>query len=170
MLQYVVAVVVLVATWFWRVSRPPKLPPGPLSFPIVKNFPALSGDPNFTAVLSRLHRKHGKIFSLSLVGDGVWDVWVQGYDVIKELLNDQRFFGRVVYGPLLDLQMEKGVGWCTGEVWRHKRKVMAHVMRSLGVGKSVFAAGVEFETEKLLNYLKENIDKPCHVQVCHPGT
>ncbi len=166
MYEYLIAIsICLIVSWFWSQSRPKNLPPGPLCFPLVKNLPHMAMAKDFVAFMRQKHQKYGPLMSLSLVGNGIWDVWLEDYELIMEVLNDQRFFGRSIYGPMVDLQIPKGLGWSTGAVWRNKRKCMMQIMRTLGVGKSVFATGVEYETEQLLEYLEANIAKPVYIKV-----
>ncbi len=165
MLEYLIALVCLVATWFWMVSRPSRLPPGPLCLPMLKNMMTLNGD--FVEIMSGLHKKYGAMFSLSLAGGGVWDVWIEGYDVIKEMINDSRFLGRAVYGPMEDLRMESGVIFGNGVEWKQKRNTMLQILGALGMGKTAFSAAVEVEIEHLINHLEADIGKPVYIFVSH---
>ena len=166
MYQYVTAAsIVLVFTWFWAKSRPRKLPPGPLCLPLLDNLLDLGFDAEFAEKLKKEHKKHGPIISASLVGHGIWDVWVEGYDLIKEMLHDSRFTNRSVFGPMVDMKANQGLAWTPGNVAKSKRKVIVQIMRSIGVGKTVFSAGVEEETEYLLQHLDTSVGKPLFLQV-----
>ena len=141
------------------------MPPGPMVFPVVNNVLSISFDEKFVSSIAKLHSKHGSILSLSLVGHGLWDIWVQGYDLVKEVLHDPRFANRSIFGPMTELNLEKGLGWATAEISKVRRKTMLQCMRAMGVGKTAFSAGVEEEIMSLLKYLDSFAGKPLYIQV-----
>ncbi len=134
--------------------------------PIFNNALSISIDEKFIPSIEKLHAKHGPILSLSLVGHGIWDVWVQGYDLVKEVLHDPRFANRSIFGPMKDMQLDQGIVWTNVQVSKVRRKAMVQFMRVLGVGKTAFSTGIEEETMSLLDYLDSFGNKPLYIQVC----
>ncbi len=166
MLEYMTAVAIcLIVTWMWSKSRPSGMPQGPLVFPIVNNILSISFDHKFVSSIGALHHKYGSILSLSLVGHGIWDVWVQGYDVIKEVLYDPRFANRSIFGPLVDIHVDRGIVFASADRAKVRRRAMLQIMREVGVGKTTFVTGCEENTEVLLNYLEKFERKPLYLQV-----
>ncbi len=166
MYQYILAVLpCLVVSWFWSKSRPDRMPPGPLCYPIVNNIPSMSLNEKFAETMKKLHIKYGPIISVSLLGRGVWDIWIQGYDVTKEVLHDPRFSTRSVVGILQEMNFDKGLAWASNDVAKSKRKVMVQIMRTLGVGKSSFADGVEKEIKSMLQHFEKQSHQPIFIQV-----
>ncbi len=109
MYEYLTAATIcLIVTWMWSKSRPSGMPPGPVVFPVVNNIPSLSFDHKLVSSIQKHHNQYGPIISFSVVGHGLWDVWVDGYDLIKELLHDPRFTNRSVFGPMIEMNFHRG--------------------------------------------------------------
>ncbi len=172
MIEYFIgAAVCVVASWFWSKSRPSKLPPGPLCYPILNNLHNVSMEGHkFTDSMEKLHKEYGPTISLCLVGHNIWDIWITNFDMIKEVLYDPRFASRKATGLWLEQGMDKGLTFTGLEDARAKRKVMSKFLSSLGVGKTVFAEGIEDETQKLMKYLAETSGQHISTQVkyCTP--
>ena len=115
--------------------------------------------------MDKLHQKYGPIISLSLIGRGKWDVWFQGYDLLKEVMNDPRFTARSSISLFEQLGMHKGIGFASGEEAKVKRRMTIQVLKALGVGKSVFSVGIEEEVERLLKYVEDLGDQDIYIQV-----
>ena len=99
MYEYIVAGVLVIFTYlFWKKSRTSKLPPGPICLPVIGNLHNVSFDSNFTSKMQNLHKKHGPIISLSFIGLNIWDVWIDSYEMIREVLHDSRFANRTIFG------------------------------------------------------------------------
>ncbi len=166
MLEYITAVAVcLIVTWMWSKSRPSGMPPGPMVFPIVNNILSISTDDRLVSYIENLHKKYGPIVSFSVVGHGLWDIWVQGYDLVKEVFHDPRFTNRSIFGPMAELKLDQGLVWAASHVSKARRKTMLQIMRVVGVGKTAFVTGCEENTESLLSHLHYFVGKPLYLQV-----
>ena len=108
MLEYVIALGVVLITWMWLISRPAKFPPGPLRLPILNNIYNVRIDETFYARMRSLHDCYGPIVSLSISGHGLWDVWLEEYEMAKEVWHDPRFASRSVVALGEALGTDKG--------------------------------------------------------------
>ena len=166
MYEYIIAgIVIFVSYLFLSKSRPSKLPPGPLCLPVIGNLHNVSFDANFTKKMQSLHEKHGPIISLSFIGLNIWDVWIDNYDMIREVLHDSRFTNRTIFGLFEYLGNGYGVAFASGEEARVKRKLVLQILRHFGVGKTVFAQGIEMQIEKMLQHIDDHGQKPVYLQV-----
>ncbi|XP_075263366.1 cytochrome P450 2J2-like [Convolutriloba macropyga] len=114
--------------------------------------------------MDKLHKKYGPIMSLSLVGKGIWDIWFQGFDLMKEVLHDQRFSSRTTFSVFDKIGADRGVVFASGEAFKVKRRLTMQILRALGVGKSAFSTGIEDEANNLLVHLDEFIGKDIYIQ------
>ena len=150
--------------WIWSKQRPVKLPPGPLSWPLLNNLPSLSLNEKFRESLSVIHDKYGPIISINM-GFGFWNVFVQGPELVREVLLDSRFAGRSLFSFFTVMKFENSITFGQGQQWKERKKVFLQVMRSLGVGRSVFAMGVEQEVQRLLQCLEEHDGQVVNIKV-----
>ena len=109
MLEYFIALCVILITWTWLNSRPAKFPPGPLRLPILNNFHNISIDETCLPRMRALHDYYGRIISLSVVGHNKWDVWLDGYDLAKEVWHDPRFASRTLFPLGVSMGTHKGM-------------------------------------------------------------
>ena len=155
MWTYILAAIVgAIPLYLYSKSRPRNFPPGPFNWPLVHNLLYLSFDGKFRQSMGTLHSKYGQLLSLTF-GFGIWDVFVQGPDLVREVLNDSRFNGRHLYSYFTLMNFDNSISLGQGEQWKRRKKIFVQVMKDLGVGKSVFATGIEAEVQRLLNYLDE---------------
>ncbi len=158
-------VVLLITWWVWAYRRPSNFPSGPFVWPFVHNLTSLSLDGKLRQSLDTLHTKYGPIFSLSL-GSGFWDVFVQGPDLVREVLHDPRFTGRALFSHFKSLDdVDNGMTFANGEGWRSRKKAFLQILRTLGVGKSQFVEGIEMEVVKFLDHLPQEFSKPFNFRV-----
>ncbi len=155
MWSYVIAALIAaVPAWFWSKQRPSNLPPGPFNWPFVNNLLSLSFNGKFRDSLALIHAKYGQIVSLNL-GFGTWSVFLQGPELIREMLHDSRFSSRNLFSFLTMMDLENTVTFGKGAEWRFKKKSMQQILRNLGVGKQVFAVGIQHEVQKFLVFLEQ---------------
>ena len=141
------------------------MPPGPVVLPVVNNVLSLSFDENFASSMKQIHERYGSIISLSLVGHGLWDVWVEGYDLIKEILYDPRFANRSIFGPMKDLKLDQGLAFAPAHRAKSRRKTVLQIMREVGIGKTAFVTDCEENIEELLNHIAKIEGKSINLQV-----
>ena len=115
--------------------------------------------------MENLHKQYGPMVSICVCGRGVWDVWIQDFDLIKEVLHDPRFSSRTAFSLFEELGNDKGIAFASGEMAKVKRKMTLQIMRALGVGKSVFSSGIEEETDSLLKYFEKITNQDFYIQV-----
>ena len=84
--EWLIFVIVLLATHNY-LSRLPwkRLPPGPISFPVIGSLPYLGGD--IRVAVEKLRVKYGAVFMVYM--GPVRTVIISGYDAIKEALVTQ---------------------------------------------------------------------------------
>ena len=119
----------------------------------------------FRKRMQNLHQQYGPMVSMCVSGHGIWDVWFQGFDLMKEVLHDPRFSSRTAFSLFEELGNDKGIAFASGEMAKVKRKMTLQIMRALGVGKSAFSSGIEEETDNLLKYLERFTNQDFYIQV-----
>ncbi|XP_063716185.1 cytochrome P450 2F5-like isoform X2 [Symsagittifera roscoffensis] len=110
-------------------------------------------DERLSLELEHLHKKYGSMVSLAIAGNNIWDVWINDFDIVKEVLNDPRFNSRNVFGFFELFEVQNGLAFASGESWKAKRKVIHQIFRSMGVGRNSFGQKVEAEVEKFVKHL-----------------
>lgn len=163
-MEFVIAIFAVVISWLWLKSRKSGMPPGPLCLPVIGNLHNVTVNENFCNRVSKLHKQYGPIVSLSVFGMGQWDVLVEGLELVKEVLHDNRFMARIETPLLQTLGLTKGIFYAGNENVKAKRKLTYKILRALGVGKTVFASGIEEETEALMQHLERHKGRDFYLQ------
>ena len=111
-------IAVLVGFIFLLNRKPPRLPPGPLSLPLIGSALSLWG-PDPRKAMLRLAQQYGDIFTLDL--GGTRTVILASYDVIHEILanNGAASSGRPLNNLGIKILTENGKGKWNTLRWRH---------------------------------------------------
>ena len=156
---YIAGAAGLVTAWFWSKSRPSNFPPGPIALPFMNNLLSVSLDEHLVGKLQKLHKDYGPMVSLAIAGSNIWDVWINDYDIIKEVLFDNRFNSRSIFGFFTLFELNKGIAFDSGETWKVKRKLVGQAFRNMGVGRNSYGGMVESEVEKFMKHIENQDNK-----------
>ena len=89
MIEFIIAGIIGLGTllwlWFWSKARPHNFPPGPVALPLFNNLLSVSMDERLSLELEHLHKKYGSMVSLAIAGNNIWDVWINDFDIVKEV-------------------------------------------------------------------------------------
>ncbi|XP_036591593.1 cytochrome P450 2C19-like [Trichosurus vulpecula] len=137
-----------------------KLPPGPVSLPIIGNILQLDIK-NIPESLCMLAKEYGPVFTLQLGVERV--VVLHGYKAVKEALIDQgdTFADR---GPMPVFEFANnglGLTVLNGERWKQMRHFCLMTLRNLGMGKRSIEERVQEEAKYLVEELKRTKGLPC---------
>ncbi|XP_063729808.1 cytochrome P450 2J4-like [Symsagittifera roscoffensis] len=86
--------------------------------------------------------------------------------MIRDVLHDSRFTNRAIFGLFEFLGNGYGVAFSSGEVSRAKRRLALTTLRHFGVGKTVFAQGIEQQIEMMLQHIEtqRHENRPLYLQ------
>ncbi|XP_069489441.1 cytochrome P450 2A13-like [Ambystoma mexicanum] len=148
---YLLAVIPVLLFWtFWKNhDEMSRLPPGPVSFPIIGNLHQIKAKEMVNS-LKALSQKYGPVFTVRLGMRRVVVLW--GYDAVKEALVDQgeEFSGR---GSMPSFQgVMKGYGpvLSSGNCWKEMRHFTLTTLRNFGMGKRIIEELVKEEAGYLI--------------------
>uniref|UniRef100_A0A3Q3IME4 Uncharacterized protein n=1 Tax=Monopterus albus TaxID=43700 RepID=A0A3Q3IME4_MONAL len=148
------ALVVLLLLYIISYSRPKSQehrmdPPGPKLFPLLGNLLQLDLQRPYNTLL----KKYGSVFTVYLGPKKV--VILAGYKTVKEaLVNHAEEFGeRDVLQIVEDLN--HGIAWSNGDVWKEMRRFALTNMRDFGMGKKVIEDKIIEESHYLIEVFKK---------------
>lgn len=144
-------ILVTLISWYF-ISKQRRLPPGPLTFPIVGSLfflKEIRRKRPHVAILNA-SKKYGDVFSFRMGSQLI--VALNGYDAISEALVKQAdvFSDRPNHLPSLRNIMKDGGGiifQSYGEKWKAVRRFTLQTLRDLGVGKTSIAERINIEKE-----------------------
>ncbi|EFO94928.1 hypothetical protein CRE_09247 [Caenorhabditis remanei] len=146
----------LVVRQYQKVSR---LPPGPVSLPLIGNLPQivfyLWSTGSVVSTLDLLRKRYGNIFTL-WVGP-IPHVSIADYDTAHEVfVKNASKYADKFHAPLFrEVKKEQGVLATNGEHWQEMRRFALQTFRNMGVGKDVMEEKIMGE----LNARCADIDK-----------
>ncbi|KAF1753562.1 hypothetical protein GCK72_020119 [Caenorhabditis remanei] len=146
----------LVVRQYQKVSR---LPPGPVSLPLIGNLPQivyyLWSTGSVVSTLDLLRKRYGNIFTL-WVGP-IPHVSIADYDTAHEVfVKNASKYADKFHAPLIrEIKKEQGVLATNGEHWQEMRRFALQTFRNMGVGKDVMEEKIMEE----LNARCADIDK-----------
>uniref|UniRef100_A0A3Q3IJC6 Cytochrome P450 2K1-like n=1 Tax=Monopterus albus TaxID=43700 RepID=A0A3Q3IJC6_MONAL len=151
------ALVVLLLLYIISYSRPKSQehrmdPPGPKLFPLLGNLLQLDLQRPYNTLL-KFSKKYGSVFTVYLGPKKV--VILAGYKTVKEaLVNHAEEFGeRDVLQIVEDLN--HGIAWSNGDVWKEMRRFALTNMRDFGMGKKVIEDKIIEESHYLIEVFKK---------------
>ncbi|XP_009895990.2 cytochrome P450 2H1 [Dryobates pubescens] len=147
----------LIATW--SRSQKGKMPPGPITFPIIGSMLQLNPR-NLPESLKELSKKYGPVFTVHLGPQKV--VVLYGYDVVKEALIDQgeNFSGRGTLPLIKKLFQGTGIVTSNGETWRQLRRFTLTTLRDFGMGKKGIEERIQEEARFLVERIRNTKERP----------
>ncbi|XP_006014869.1 cytochrome P450 2C19-like isoform X1 [Alligator sinensis] len=146
------------ASWRKR-SGNGKLPPGPVSFPIVGNALQLKTK-NLSRTLHKLSETYGPVFTVHFGSERV--VALHGYEAVKEALIDRadKFAarGRMPIGDKFNNGL--GIVFSNGERWKQLRQFALTTLRNFGMGKRSIEMQIQEEAQYLVKKLSSTQKMP----------
>ncbi|CAL2043681.1 unnamed protein product [Caenorhabditis brenneri] len=146
----------LVVRQYQKVSR---LPPGPVSLPLIGNLPQivyyLWTTGSIVATFDLFRKRYGNIFTL-WVGP-IPHVSIADYETSHEVfVKNASKYADKFHAPLFqEVKKEQGVLATNGEHWQEMRRFALQTLRNMGVGKDV----MEMKIMEELNARCADIDK-----------
>ncbi|CCD62704.2 CYtochrome P450 family [Caenorhabditis elegans] len=138
----------LIIRQYQKVSR---LPPGPVSFPIIGNLPHiiyyLWATGGIVSTLDLFRKKYGNIFTL-WVGP-VPHVSICDYETSHEVfVKGANKYADIAHAPLFrELRQEMGVLVTNGSHWSTMKRFALHTFRDMGVGKDLMETRIMEELD-----------------------
>ncbi|XP_074594578.1 cytochrome P450 2F2-like [Brevipalpus obovatus] len=140
----------------WEIFR---LPPGPYGLPFVGYLPFI--DENQSEHYTRLGEKYGSPFSIHL---GKYDfVIINDWFHANEAFSKEELLARPPEGFAGGLLRGKGIVDLSGQAWKDQRRTALHLLRDIGLGKSVMEDKIMEEIETFANELDKHKDKPFNI-------
>ncbi|PAA84374.1 hypothetical protein BOX15_Mlig023975g1 [Macrostomum lignano] len=127
--------------------RSSQLPPGPLGLPLLGRLPWLDTD-HFNESEEAMRQKYGPIYSFR-AGQRLMIV-VSSYEMLKEMLKDDMFSGRLWPPQAAELSDGCGIIFSEGKTWSEQRRVGLRMLREFGFGKNESLALINEEVAAIL--------------------
>ncbi|XP_055353890.1 cytochrome P450 2J2-like [Paramacrobiotus metropolitanus] len=132
----ILGLVLVFVVWFFTPKKPAKLPPGPPCKPIIGNLDRIKGEGNaLLEHLTNLTGQYGDNGLCTLYFGHRANVFVNNYEIIKQMLNDDKYAGRPE-GMFDIIFKRKGLLFTDGELWKEQRRFALSTLRDFGLGKT----------------------------------
>ncbi|KAM3916476.1 cytochrome P450 2W1-like [Leptodactylus fuscus] len=143
-----------------------KFPPGPTPLPVIGNLHLLDIDRQDLSFM-KLAKKYGPVFTFYL--GPLKTVVLVGYEANKDALVSASYdFGHRASIPIADdFQMNHGVLFSNGEIWKVTRRFMLSILRDLGMGKRTIEDRIIEELQFLNAAIQSYNGKPFDKKVFH---
>ncbi|CAO4377599.1 unnamed protein product [Caenorhabditis nigoni] len=128
----------LVVRQYQKVSR---LPPGPVSLPLIGNVPQivyyLWSTGGIVPTFDLFRKRYGNIFTLWL--GPIPYVSIADYDTAHEVFvkNSNKYADKFIAPLFQAIRNDKGVAGTNGEHWQEMKRFVLQTFRNMGVGKDV---------------------------------
>ncbi|KAM4024711.1 cytochrome P450 2W1-like [Anomaloglossus baeobatrachus] len=143
-----------------------KFPPGPTPLPIIGNLNILDIKRQDLTFIE-LAKKYGTFFTFHLGPTKA--VVLVGYEANKEALVKANYdFGNRGSIPIADnFQMNHGVVFSNGEIWKITRRFMLSILRDLGMGKKTVEGRIMDELQFLSTEIQSYNGKPLDKKILY---
>ncbi|XP_055353889.1 cytochrome P450 2C15-like isoform X2 [Paramacrobiotus metropolitanus] len=132
----VLGLLLIVLAWIFRPKKLAKLPPSPPCTPVIGNLDRVKGEGNdMLEHLTQLTDKYGDNGMCTLYFGPRANVFVSNYEIIKQMLNDDKYAGRPA-GLFDTVFKRKGILFTDGEIWKEHRRFALSTLRDFGLGKT----------------------------------
>ncbi|KAK2150699.1 hypothetical protein LSH36_394g01062 [Paralvinella palmiformis] len=152
----------LLAYKYLRRGTGKKLPPGPLSFPVIGS-PSLLGSSDIRKKLIKMAKQYGDVFTIFLGSSRV--VVLNGYDAIYDAFakNARVFSGRPKTFHLRRWHKAMvGVISTEGPFWREQRRHAQHILRDFGFGRTILEDRILEEVDFFVQYIEDRANEPLY--------
>ncbi|XP_053209911.1 cytochrome P450 2J4-like [Panonychus citri] len=125
------------------------LPSGPWGFPIVGYLPMIKQ--HLYLEFDKLSAKFGPVFSIKLGQENI--VVICDWPHIKEAFTNEALLARpdtVFFPGIIEVP---SLTEMSGDIWREHRRLSLHILRDVGLGKSVLENAIKEEIQCFLNAL-----------------
>ncbi|PIC24219.1 hypothetical protein B9Z55_017636 [Caenorhabditis nigoni] len=133
----------LVVRQYQKVSR---LPPGPVSLPLIGNLPQilyyLWSTGSVVSTLDLFRKRYGNIFTLW--GGPIPLVSIADYETAHEVFvkNANKYADKTNVPIFREMRNDKGVASTNGDHWQEMRRFALQTFRNMGVGKDVMEQNI----------------------------
>ncbi|XP_072930634.1 probable cytochrome P450 305a1 [Epargyreus clarus] len=160
-----VALIVCLGYIIRSMNKPKKFPPGPKWYPVlgcstlVQNLSKKLGSQ--TKAFKYLSEEYATdVLGLKLGSDLL--VVVYGEKNIRQVFTEKEFEGRPnsFFIRLRCLGKRMGITFTDGPVWKEHRQFTVKQLKNVGFGKTTMEKEIQYEMISILQYIKENNNKP----------
>ncbi|CCD67691.1 CYtochrome P450 family [Caenorhabditis elegans] len=138
----------LIVRQYQKVSR---LPPGPVSLPLIGNLPQifyyLWTTGSIVSTLDLFRKRYGNIFTL-WVGP-LPHVSIADYEISHEVFvkNGSKYADKFHAPVMQDIRKDMGIMVTNGDHWQHMRRFSLQTFRNMGVGKDIMETKIMQELD-----------------------
>ncbi|XP_060064349.1 cytochrome P450 2B5-like [Ylistrum balloti] len=154
-----VVVILLVLLVSRSLQWPANVPPGPVGYPVVGCMPMFRNG-NLLEIFRKLRVQYGDVYSVK-IGISL-TVVISGVDALKEafIKHADDFSDRSRASVTGNLFKHRGIGFSSGEYWKHTRTFALSTLRNFGFGRKTLESKVQEEITAYLDVIEEQKGSP----------